>query len=157
MSKTSGTDDLGVHECGCLWVGAGQDNKSPASYSPPVGMKEVADLKKTHFYGYHVATEDVWDVKQAVHPLLLQGNTNRPYLRTCSSKITKPWCCYMLTLMLRVRISRSPEPLLAVSTTSRKGRAAGEALSFSLRAHSPKHSEQELQRHRHSASADSAL
>jgi hypothetical protein len=57
---------------------AGQDNKSPASHSPPVGMKEVADLKKTHFYGYHVATEDVWDVKQAVHPLLLQGNTNRP-------------------------------------------------------------------------------
>jgi hypothetical protein len=40
-------------------------------------MKEVADLKKTHFYGYHVATEDVWDVKQAVHPLLLQGNNNR--------------------------------------------------------------------------------
>jgi hypothetical protein len=38
-------------------------------------LKDAADLKKTHFYGYHVATDDMWNVKQAVHPILMQGTS----------------------------------------------------------------------------------
>lgn len=148
------TDELGAFS---FLIRNGQDNKSPASHSPPVGMKEVADLKKTHFYGYHVATEDVWDVKQAVHPILLQGRQNlfsqyrrlqekdglqeRPspflFVPTLPNTVSKNSNVIVIQRVLTlpfeidlVFVSHSAHPQAAIKSKSKKGAAAAAHRTF---------------------------
>jgi len=49
-----------------------KENTSPSNSKSQFKIKQLADLKKTHFFGYSSSTHDMWNVKQKIQPILLQ-------------------------------------------------------------------------------------